>query len=45
MSDKEEQAKKRLRDLIEEGLQSGAGRPVTTGMVAELRARTFGPRR
>ena len=43
--DQEEQAKKRLRDLIEEGLQSGVGRPVTPAVVAELRARAFGRRR
>ena len=43
--DQEEQAKKRLRDLIEEGLQSGVGRPVTPEVVAELRSRAFGRRR
>jgi antitoxin ParD1/3/4 len=36
--DQEEQAKKRLRDLIEEGLASGPGRPRTKANDKELLA-------
>jgi antitoxin ParD1/3/4 len=36
--DQEEQAKKRLRDLIEEGLASGSGRRRTTADQVELLA-------
>lgn len=43
--DQEEQARKRLRELIEEGLQSGPGRPLTPGVRAELKKRALGPRR
>jgi antitoxin ParD1/3/4 len=42
--DQQEQAKKRLRDLIEEGLNSGPGQPVTPELWAELRERALGPR-
>lgn len=41
--DQEEQAKRRLRDLIVDGLASGTGRPVTAAVAAELRGRAFGP--
>jgi antitoxin ParD1/3/4 len=43
--DQEEQAKKRLRALIEEGLQSGPSRPLTPKFVAELRKRALRGRR
>ncbi len=43
--DQDEQAKKRLRDLIEEGLQSGPGRTLTPKVAAELRKRALGGRR
>ena len=36
--DQEEQARKRLRELIEEGLASGPGRPRTTVAERKLRA-------
>ncbi|MBC5764220.1 type II toxin-antitoxin system ParD family antitoxin [Ramlibacter albus] len=42
--DQEEQARKRLRDLIEEGLRSGAGRALTPKVAAELKKRALGPR-
>lgn len=40
--DQEEQAKKRLRELIEEGLNSGSGRALTAGVAAQLRERALG---
>jgi antitoxin ParD1/3/4 len=40
--DQEEQAKKRLRDLIEDGLNSGAGRALTPQVIAQLKARALG---
>jgi antitoxin ParD1/3/4 len=40
--DQEEQAKKRLRELIEEGLNSGPGRALTTERVAELKRLALG---
>jgi antitoxin ParD1/3/4 len=40
--DQEEQAKKRLRELIEEGLNSGPGRALTTERVAELKRQALG---
>jgi antitoxin ParD1/3/4 len=40
--DQEEQAKKRLRELIKEGLESGNGRLVTPKVAAELRKRALG---
>jgi antitoxin ParD1/3/4 len=40
--DQEEQAKKRLRDLIEEGLASGPGRELTPKVAAELKRRALG---
>jgi antitoxin ParD1/3/4 len=43
--DQEDQAKKRLRELIEEGLQSGAGRAVTRKVAAELKKRALGRKR
>ena len=43
--DQEEQAKKRLRELIEAGLQSGPGRTLTTKVAAELKRRALGARR
>lgn len=42
--DQEEQAKKRLRELIEEGLQSGPGRTLTPKVAAELKKRALGGR-
>jgi antitoxin ParD1/3/4 len=39
--DQEEQAKRRLRDLIEEGLNSGAGRAMTPQRAAQLRKRAL----
>ena len=43
--DQEEQAKKRLRELIEEGLDSGAARALTPKLAAELKKRALGNRR
>ena len=43
--DQEEQAKKRLRELIEEGLNSGDGRTLTRKVAAELKERALGRRR
>ena len=43
--DQEAQAKKRLRELIEEGLQSGKSRALTPKVAAELRKRALGVRR
>ena len=43
--DQEEQAKKRLRALIEEGLQSGSGRTLTPRVVADLKTRALGGKR
>lgn len=40
--DQEEQAKKRLRELIEQGLQSGESRPLTAKVIGELRSRALG---
>ena len=40
--DQEEQAKKRLRELIEEGLNSGPGRALTIDRVAELKRQALG---
>ena len=40
--DQEEQAKKRLRELIEEGLNSGVGRVLTPTRAAQLKKRAFG---
>ncbi len=42
--DQDEQARKRLRELIEAGLQSGPAREMTPGIVAELKARALGRR-
>lgn len=39
--DQDQQAATRLRDLITEGLESGAGRLVTDDVIAELRDRAF----
>ena len=43
--DQEEQAKKRLRELIEEGLQSGPGRELTSKVAAQLKRRALGLRK
>ena len=40
--DQEEQAKKRLRELIEEGLNSGNGRTLTPKVAAQLKERALG---
>jgi len=40
--DQEDQAKKRLRELIQEGLESGPGRAFTPKVAAELRKRALG---
>lgn len=40
--DQEEQAKKRLRELIEEGLMSGNGRILTRRIADELKERALG---
>ena len=40
--DQEEQAKKRLREMIEEGLSSGKGRTLTRRVAAELKERALG---
>lgn len=42
--DQDEQAKKRLRELITEGLQSGSGRALTSKVAAELKQRALGGR-
>jgi len=39
--DQEDQAKKRLRELIEEGLNSGPGRALTPTRTAQLRKQAF----
>ena len=39
--DQEEQAKKRLRELIEEGLSSGAGRALTPRRAVQLKKRAL----
>lgn len=39
--DQDEQAKKRLRELIEESLSSGAGRELTPQVVELLRSQAF----
>ncbi|MFG6449687.1 type II toxin-antitoxin system ParD family antitoxin [Roseateles sp. BYS180W] len=43
--DQEEQAKKRLRELIAEGLESGEARPLTPQVRAQLKAQALGSRR
>ena len=43
--DQDEQAKWRLRALIEEGLSSGAGRTLTRKGVADLKERALGASR
>lgn len=40
--DQEDQEKKRLRELITEGLESGPARPLDDRVVAELRNRALG---
>ena len=40
--DREEQAKRRLRELVAEGLASGPGRALTHKRAAELKARALG---
>ena len=40
--DQEEQAKKRLRELIEEGLSSGRGHALTQKRAAQLRRQALG---
>ena len=40
--DQEEQAKKRLREMIEEGLSSGPAHALTKDRVAELKKRALG---
>ncbi len=40
--DQEEQDKKRLRELIEEGLNSGPGRVMNATALSELKARALG---
>jgi antitoxin ParD1/3/4 len=42
--DQEEQAKKRLRELIEEGLNSGAGRSLKPRRAAQLKKQALGDR-
>ncbi len=41
--DQEEQARKRLRELIEEGLNSGLGRALTPAVRGELKKQALGP--
>jgi len=43
--DQQEQAKKRLRDLVEEGLNSGPGQALTPHRTAQLKKRALGKRR
>ena len=40
--DQDDQAKKRLRELITAGLESGTGRPLNRRVAAELRDRALG---
>lgn len=40
--DQEDQARRRLRELIEEGLRSGSDRAMTPQVVAELKDRALG---
>ena len=40
--DQDDQAKKRLRELITEGMESGPGRPLNRRVTAELRDRALG---
>ena len=40
--DQDDQAKKRLRELITAGLESGPGRPLNRSVAAELRDRALG---
>jgi antitoxin ParD1/3/4 len=40
--DQEDQAKKRLRALIEDGLNSGPGRAMTSQVAEQLKHRAFG---
>ena len=40
--DQEEQAKKRLRELIEEGLSSGTGQTLTPQRAAQLKKQALG---
>ncbi len=40
--DQEEQAKKRLRELIEEGLSSGPGQALTAQRATQLKKRALG---
>jgi antitoxin ParD1/3/4 len=40
--DQDDQAKKRLRELITAGLESGPGRPLNRRSVADLRDRALG---
>lgn len=41
--DQEDQARKRLRELITDGLESGPARPLNRRTVADLRNKTLGP--
>ncbi|MCX7212772.1 MAG: type II toxin-antitoxin system ParD family antitoxin [Burkholderiales bacterium] len=43
--DQEEQAKKRLRELIEEGLKSGPGQVLTPQRIAQLKKQALGKQR
>ena len=43
--DQEEQAKKRLRELIEEGLKSGPGQALTPQRIAQLKKQALGKQR
>ena len=40
--DRDEQAMRRMRELITEGMESGAGRPINRRYLAELRDRALG---
>lgn len=40
--DQEQQAKKRLRELIEEGMSSGKGRTLTAEVATDLKSRALG---
>ena len=43
--DQEEQARKALRTLVEEGLRSGPARELTDSVMAELRGKALGRKR
>ncbi len=43
--DQQAEAARRFRLLIADGLESGEGRPLTEGLIGDLRGRAFDPER